>query len=134
MYSRVRPEDLYENFVIYFPSISNHVIRWKVCRPYILELEMDDGRICEYNDLMHSIRNVKEYDDTEERWLFEFSLRLDELMMQRGYNQFTLSDDTGISQASISKYLNRQVMPSAYVAVKLAKALDCSLDDLIMFN
>ena len=37
---------------------------------------------------------------------------------------------TGISYGQISKYINGQTEPSIYKVMKIARALDCSLDDL----
>lgn len=60
----------------------------------------------------------------------EFGRRLKTLLELRGMTQNELSEETGISQVSISKYLNGKSDPSLLNVLKIARALDCSLDDL----
>jgi transcriptional regulator with XRE-family HTH domain len=45
--------------------------------------------------------------------------------------QLELAKRAGLTQASISVYINGKVMPTAYTLAKLAKALIMSADDLI---
>ena len=46
-------------------------------------------------------------------------------------NQRELADITGISETTISRYINGSQMPSLKNVVNIAKALDCSVLDLI---
>lgn len=50
-------------------------------------------------------------------------------MGRQGIGQEQLADMVGTSQTMISRYVGGGVIPSAIVLRKIAKALDCSMDD-----
>lgn len=70
---------------------------------------------------------------SEDDWTKEFSLRLKNIMKDRRISGDQLSNTTGISKVSISKYLNGKAIPSVYNAKLIAKALDCPMYDLYEF-
>jgi transcriptional regulator with XRE-family HTH domain len=49
-------------------------------------------------------------------------------MALEGISQCELSERTGITQPSISDYMNGKKLPSFYTVDKIAKALGCSVD------
>lgn len=59
----------------------------------------------------------------------EYSIRLKNIMYQKGISQIELAKNTNIQQSIISRYVSGATLPSFYNADKIAKALDCSLDD-----
>ena len=58
-------------------------------------------------------------------------LKLEEVRKQRGINQTELARRVGCSQAAICKFESGDMNPSLETLVKLSKALNCSLDDLV---
>ena len=60
-----------------------------------------------------------------------FSRRLKSLREERGMDQDSLAEVSGISKVSISRYENGASIPRIDMAVSLARALDCSCDVLI---
>lgn len=69
---------------------------------------------------------------TKDSQLEEFANNLHKLMTQQGISQKELSDLTGISAATISRYLSKQQYPMLTAATKLAHALKCkSLSELM---
>ena len=50
-----------------------------------------------------------------------------------GISRYKLSELTGFDPARISNYVNGKATPNLYSLYKLAKALDCSIDDFIYF-
>lgn len=70
----------------------------------------------------------------EVTWMHIFRENLTRLMIEARMNQVQLSDASGISQATISKYLNGLQMPTAPSIVNLSYALGCSTDELIDFG
>ena len=58
-------------------------------------------------------------------------LRLEEVRKSRGINQAKLAKKVGCSQAAICKFETGEMNPSLETLVKLARALDCQLDDLV---
>ena len=67
---------------------------------------------------------------TESEWLDIFSNNLIELIRDRGYTQADLADDTGLSEATISAYINKRRIPKVTTLLNLALVLDCELEDL----
>ncbi len=67
---------------------------------------------------------------TENECTAEFAARLRNVMRRKGYSQQQLSVRTGISQPAISNYVTGRRMPSFYMIDKIAKALNCSVDEL----
>ncbi len=62
-----------------------------------------------------------------------FSENLSRIMGLRGLNQVELAKKAGIDQPSLSSYINessRAKFPSLQTMIKLANALNCSLDEL----
>lgn len=71
---------------------------------------------------------------TETQWLDIFGDNLLEIMIGAGYTQRDLADETGLSEATISKYINKQQLPGIKAIVNIAHVLDCRVDDLIDFG
>lgn len=71
---------------------------------------------------------------TEQEWLDIFSDNLQDLLRSRGCNQAELADELGVSQAAISRYINKRQMPTIRVVVNMAHILRCNVSDLIDFG
>lgn len=56
------------------------------------------------------------------------------LMNENGVNQAELAKKTKLTEASISRYVNGARFPSSKSILKLSKALNCSVDDLVNEN
>lgn len=68
---------------------------------------------------------------TKERWSAMFAERLKIMMLLRNITQEELAKMSRISQFAIWGYLTGQHVPSAYNAVKIARALDVKVEHLI---
>ena len=71
---------------------------------------------------------------SEAEWLEIFSDNLRDLMNEQGYNQEQLSETTGLSQGTISNYLNKKRLPSVKALVNICYELNLSFDDLMDFG
>lgn len=67
-------------------------------------------------------------------WKDNFSNGLLDRMNYHGYTQDSLAKEIGVSQKSVSKYLNKKAVPSAYALYRMTKVLRCTADDLVCFN
>lgn len=67
-------------------------------------------------------------------WIREFSLNLRRMMYDLRISQRELADLSGLSEATISRYLNATHAPSFKAIVNLAYAFGCNTDDLIDFG
>lgn len=71
---------------------------------------------------------------TEQEWREEFAHRLRMIARKKGYYfQKEWADLIGISENTISRYRQSYRTPDAFTIYKLAKALDCTTDELINF-
>lgn len=69
---------------------------------------------------------------TERELKHEFATRLRRLMYKRGeLNQKQLAALSGISEVTISYYRTEKLLPKTDNLVRLAHALNCSIDELI---
>lgn len=71
---------------------------------------------------------------SEMQWMNIFAGNLVDIMEERGYNQEQLAEATGISQASISRYIRKKQMPNVKAIVNIAYAMDCEVEELIDFG
>ena len=123
---------LYENFKLYFPSIEKCCTGWRRTDLFELEIDDKDGYTFIYNDMDHSL-GLKIDTCTDAGWKKEFARRLRKKIAMRGITQVMLSEMTRISQPLLSLYAQGKSLPSAQKVSALAKALNCSVNDLIGF-
>ncbi len=71
---------------------------------------------------------------SEMQWLAIFAGNLIDIMEERGYNQEQLAEASGITQASISRYIRKKQMPSVKAIINIAYAMDCDVNELIDFG
>ena len=126
-------DTIYQNFKTYYPFLDEEVSSWSPNGINSIIAELLDGTVIEYNDALRSFRTVRKFDGTEESWRREFASKLIKMMANKGCDQTYLSEISGVSQVSISNYLNKKAIPNCYTASKLAKALGCTVSELIDF-
>ena len=71
---------------------------------------------------------------SEQSWLDIFADNLRDIMEEKQCSQNDLSRVTGITQATISRYLSKKQMPSVKAIVNIVYALDCDWSDLLDFG
>lgn len=71
---------------------------------------------------------------SEMQWLNIFAGNLVDIMEERGYNQEQLAESSGVSQASISRYIRKKQMPNVKAIINIAYAMDCDVEELIDFG
>lgn len=71
---------------------------------------------------------------TESQWMSNFGSNLKVMLRGYGMTQTELAKETGLTEATISRYISGQTMPSAASLFNIAYALDCSLDDIADFG
>jgi DNA-binding Xre family transcriptional regulator len=127
----VMDERLYTNFKQYFPLFAEDAVSFTTSNiPCELIVKLTDGSFILYDDVDRTIRNLPDdpHELSKEECTKEFSYRLRKMMQIKGVTQQELSKRTGIAQSNISCYVRGTNSPSFYVIDKIAKALDCSID------
>ena len=119
----------------------------RMCDPFIIPEEVEDyieinewdliikfkdGRQFIYDRFTNTHKNlyynsINELTDKQEKK--EFAHRLRSLMGRRCVNQDKLAELVGTTQPMISKYVRGDAIPNAIMLRKIAKALNCSMDD-----
>ena len=118
------------------PHIASKAIDWYPVSQNHICVRTNDGDRYIYGFIGASL--VKVHDpaescsmDDEKAWRKEFAKRLQYKMQINNMPRWKLSEITGISEVTISKYANGKVTPSMYNAERLAKALKCSVLEFI---
>lgn len=107
-----------------------------------LVAELPDGSAILYDLILDGIRSAMNLDillrpktpNNENDFRKYLARKIYREMLRRGYDQLSLSEITGISEATISRYINGTSMPTMYKMTLIASALDCTVDDLITFD
>ena len=125
-------EMLLTNFKKQFPCFADRAVEYREKGPFELVVKLDDGHVISYYDTEQGIRRLPSDDSclTEEECREEFGIRLYRLMYDKGVTQSELSEMTGITQSNISNYITGRKTPSFYTVDKIARALDCSIEEL----
>lgn len=71
---------------------------------------------------------------SEIEWLDIFGTNLIVMLDENLMTQKDLAEATGLSEGTISKYVNKTQMPTVRAILNISYALNCSLDDLIDFG
>ena len=71
---------------------------------------------------------------TEMEWMRIFGQNLDYLLQQNRMSQNELAQRTGLTQASISRYVSGQQAPGFRAIVNIAAVLGITCDELINFD
>ena len=117
---------------LYFPYLQEEVISAREYIPMMLLLETN-SRFNYFYDLTKNVlipipKDDRDLDKDSFRRIFGVLMR--RCLEHSGLTQEELSEKTGISQARISEYLYGKHFPSFYQIDKLAKAMNCSVEDL----
>lgn len=129
---------VYEEFVRLYPEMAESVIDWYPSGQMEITVKLKGGKIFEY-DWMRKEKIVL-YDENKTRetqikdeydWRLMFSRKLNHKLYNMAMSQVILALETDISVPTISKYANCKATPSAYNLHKIAKALKCSVSELM---
>lgn len=125
-------EYLLKNFQMSYPHIASKVVDIHQGEDLELFMTLEDGSRMAYYEYDNSVRELPKDDLflTEEECRKEFGIRLYRIMRHKGIMQKELSELTGITQASISNYINGRMSPTFFTVDKIARALGCSIEDL----
>lgn len=126
----------WSNFVDYFcPDFNKIDDIQKINSDQILIMYKDGTRYL-YECIGDSYRRLP-FDPenmTDDEIAFEFMQRFRSMRRLRGYTLTDLQKLTGISLSTLSRYDNGKLTPKVVNLRKLAKALRCNLDDLVLMR
>lgn len=70
---------------------------------------------------------------TRQEWLYKFSLKLRRLMEEKNITQRELADKLYVSEVTVSKYVNGNMMPSVRMVINISYELNVSIDSFTYF-
>lgn len=119
-------------FSLDFRGLNSQAVAYTPLNDYEMIVRLNDGDSILYDCENHTIRNLPSdaASMSEEQFRREFGHRLRRKMERQGLTQTDLAERTNSSQVAISNYLRGKTTPSAYMVDKIAKALNCSIDEL----
>lgn len=125
-------------FETYFPHFGE-ILSERRIGPSETLYTLKDGRKVIYDEVDDVITVYQKHDKDmdilpEEDWKKEFARILKRTIHLSGMTQGEFADRIGISQSTISKYMGRQSIPSAYVLKTMARVLKLDLDYLCSFD
>lgn len=123
---------IYSQFLIHYSYLEKDIDSFEEVNNYQMLLHMNNGSRMIYDGLEDRCRKLPSdsHSMSEKECTAEFAARLRNIMRFKGCSQKELSERTGISQPSISNYAMGKTSPNFYNLDRIAKALDCSVDEL----
>lgn len=118
-----------------FHYSDEEILDWYPSGKLEITIEMKNGECFVYDATRRDVRRIFNYkaeETTEDRFRTFFSLSLQRCMRVALMDQEMLARAAGVSRNTISKYINCKATPSAYIVFRLAAALRCSPNELLL--
>ena len=100
-----------------------------------LIIELDNKRLMFYEFGTTIFREIRLLDGssepTEDQWKKTFGYNLSEMMWRGKFSRNELAEAVGLSEAILSKYVNGKAIPRVHIVERLARILNCSVDDFL---
>lgn len=131
-----RESDLMDEYMhqvyLYFPDLLGEVVHVREYVQFMLLLETNTKYDYFYNITNNVLIPIPKDDKNLDKDSFRriFGVLLRRALECSGLTQEELSEKTGIPQPNISDYLYGKHFPSFYQIDKMAKAMNCSVEDL----
>lgn len=132
-------ENIWGLFEAEHRTLAARAIGWYPSGRHQIVIQYENGRRDVYNSILrdgHKLTTIydpdktKSYSDiSDEEWLKRFSVLLKHKLRINRMDQTTLSELTGISRVSISKYVSGKSAPTFRNLELIARALKCSVDE-----
>lgn len=122
---------LLRNVTMFYPVSEGEIVEYRLDGPSALIFRTKDGKIYLYDDFDQSLMELPEDSNrlTDDECRSEFARRLRRVMLVRGVSQSELASRTGISYVMLSRYMTGKSEPGFCNVDRIAKALNCSLDE-----
>lgn len=130
-------EPVYEEFCQDYTNLAEEMVDWYPSAQLEITIKIRGDKKYAYDllsrqaYLIHDSDDIDSGDISEEEWRKLFARNLNRKMRNVAMTQDRLSELTGISQVTISKYINGKTIPNSRNLIKMAKALKCSIHELV---
>ena len=126
-----------EQFQQNFPLMSDQIKQFRGLGDSRIEIHYEDGSIGIFDGYLNSLQYFpfgKKPVMTESRWRKELGHKIFRTVNMKGIPLYRLSEMSGISESSISQYVNGKATPSSYTLKKIAVALGVTVGYLTDFE
>ena len=122
-----------DQFKMYYPDIYDQVADWWKSGPYHITLLLNDNSRVEFDSSDNSIRWIKKIDYSTDNDILrkEIGRNIRKFIVYRGLRQQDVSEQAGITQAMLSRYINGTSMPGLDKVHAIASVLDCRVVDIL---
>lgn len=122
--------DIIWSFEQNYPRLHNEVVDFQILNRFDLIAIYEDGSKLLYDDFEKTIRILRDEDDlTESECRRKFGEKLRKLLYRKGITQIELAQMIGVKPAQLSGYILGKNTPGFFMVTKIAKALNCSVDE-----
>lgn len=131
-------DNLLDEFELNFPTLARGAVTWHPSGINAITIVLKDGDRIVYDSITRTVRSIRSAEECkiipEVDWKKEFGYRLGSIMRNKGLNLESLSERSEISRITLGKYIHGSSLPTSYNTMKLARALECSISELMDFN
>lgn len=71
---------------------------------------------------------------SEQEWINIFGDNLRDILKEYGYTQRDLADAIGVTESTISRYINKQRMPTVPILINMSMELGINLEEFAVFG
>lgn len=71
---------------------------------------------------------------SEQEWLDIFGDNLRDILIEQGYTQKEFADAIGVSESTISRYIQKQRMPTVPILINMSMELGIDLEEFANFG
>lgn len=122
-----------EEFEMWYPNIAEKVVDWYPSARFEITVKTSDDEMFIFDWLEKSITRIDTIDSeqyTDRDVSIMFSNKLRSKIMHKCMSMDELSELSGISRMTLSKYINAKSVPNLHNIHALSRALDCSVSEL----
>lgn len=122
-----------DQYRMYFPDLYTQTVDWWKSGPYHITVLLNDNSRAEFDSSDNTIRWVQKIDYSSDNDILrkEIGRNIRKFITYRGMRQQDVADQSGITQAMLSRYINGTSMPGLDKVYKLAGVLECEISDLL---
>lgn len=117
-----------------YPGFYKDAIDFQILNTFDLIATLKDGTRILYDDFDKTFRFLRDEGElTELECRKKFGKKLSKLLYRKGITQKELAEMIGIKPAQLNRYILGMNTPGFYIVSKIAKALDCSIDEFTYY-
>ena len=129
-------DDFFIDYMEYYGGSGRGIVKWEPYDKLMICIYYDNGNKAYYDAVGNTVKNIgRRQDDAEfiddELFMKRFAWRLGSAINSTGLSRTEICERTGISKASLSGYLSGRTVPNMLFIHKLAKVLNCPVEELV---